>query len=148
MMPTFCELCGRKLTEEKKSTIVDGLVLSVCKACSKHGKPYSPPSAFPSAGRVSNKGATPRPHPIINPGRIKGSIQISDNIVLSPDFARLIREARTKKGLTHEQLGAQMNEKVNLLKKFETGSLKPDEIIARKLGRYLGIQLYVTIQDG
>lgn len=142
-MPTFCELCGRKLTEEKKSAVVDGLVLAVCKACSKHGKPYSPPSTFPSLGRVSNKGATPRP----NPARIKGGLQISDNIVLSPDFARLIREARTKKGLTHEQLGAQMNEKANLLKKFETGALKPDEIIARKLGRYLGIQLYASIQD-
>jgi putative transcription factor len=148
MMPTFCELCGRKLTEEKRSTIVDGLVLSVCKACSKHGKPYSSPSSVPSVGSSSNKGATPRPNPFKNPTRAKGSIQISDNIVLSPDFARLIREARTKKGLTHEQLGAQMNEKANLLKKFETGALKPDEIIARKLGRYLGIQLYVNIQEG
>jgi putative transcription factor len=41
-----------------------------------------------------------------------------------------------------------MNEKANLLKKFETGALKPDEIIARKLGHYLGIQLYVNIQEG
>jgi putative transcription factor len=148
MMPTFCELCGRKLTEEKKSTIVDGLVLSVCKACSKHGKPYSPPSTVSSVGRSSGKAATPRPNPVMNPGRTKRNIQISDNIMLSPDFARLIREARTKKGLTHEQLGAQMNEKANLLKKFETGALKPDEIIASKLGRYLGIQLYVNIQEG
>ena len=148
MMPTFCELCGRKLTEEKRSTVVDGLVLSVCKACSKHGKPYTPPNSFPSVGRVSNKGATPRANPAMNPGRTKGNLQISDNIVLSPDFARLIREARMKKGLTHEQLGSQMNEKANLLKKFETGALKPDEIISKKLGRYLGIQLYVNIQEG
>ena len=49
-----------------------------------------------------------------------------------------------KMGLTHEQLGMKMNEKAQLLKKFETGSLKPDEIFARKLERYLGIRLYVS----
>ena len=52
-----------------------------------------------------------------------------------------------KKGLTHEQLGAQMNEKANLLKKFETGALKPDELFANKLQRFLGIHLYVGILE-
>lgn len=145
-MSTFCELCGRKLTEEKRSILIDGLVLSVCKACSKHGKPRT--SASPhSIRRDSGLRTTSTPTTAI-PTRNKKNLQITDNIVLSPDFARLIREARMKKGLTHEQLGAQMNEKANLLKKFETGTLKPDEFIARKLGRYLGIQLYVNIQDG
>jgi putative transcription factor len=52
-----------------------------------------------------------------------------------------------KKGLTHEQLGAQMNEKAGLLRKFETGALKPDELFAKKFQRFLGIHLYVSIQD-
>lgn len=144
-MPT-CELCGRKLTEEKRNTVVDGLVLSVCKACSRHGKPYT--SANPLSIRRDTGPRTTATHATSIPTRSKENIQISDNILLSPDFARLIREARMKKGLTHEQLGAQMNEKANLLRKFETGTLKPDELMARKLGRYLGIQLYVNIQDG
>jgi putative transcription factor len=49
-----------------------------------------------------------------------------------------------KMGLTHEQLGMKMNEKAQLLKKFETGTLKPDEILAKKLERYLGIKLYIS----
>ena len=71
-------------------------------------------------------------------------IGLADETILTPNFARLIREARMKMGLTHEQLGMKMNEKAQLLKKFETGSLKPDEIFARKLERYLGIRLYVS----
>jgi putative transcription factor len=35
-----------------------------------------------------------------------------------------------------------MNERVALLKKYETGALKPDEALARKLERQLGIKLY------
>jgi putative transcription factor len=69
---------------------------------------------------------------------------MSDDLVLDPDFPRIIREARMKKGITHEQLGMQMNEKANLLRRFETGALKPDEIFAKKLERHLGIKLYVS----
>ena len=67
--------------------------------------------------------------------------------MLTPDFAGLIREARMKLGLTHEQLAMKMNEKVQQLRKFETGSLKPDELLAKKLERFLGIKLYVSIDD-
>jgi len=72
---------------------------------------------------------------------------MTDNTILNPEFAKLIREARMKKGLTHDQLGAQMNEKAGLLRKFETGALKPDELLAKKLQWFLGIHLYVSIQE-
>ena len=71
-------------------------------------------------------------------------IGLADETILTPNFASLIREARMKMGLTHEQLGMKMNEKAQILKKFETGSIKPDEIFARKLERYLGIKLYIS----
>ena len=72
---------------------------------------------------------------------------MTDNVILNPEFAKLIRDARMKKGLTHDQLGALMNEKAGLLRKFETGALKPDELLAKKLQRFLGIHLYVSIQE-
>jgi putative transcription factor len=37
-----------------------------------------------------------------------------------------------------------MSEKASLLKKVETGALKPDELLAKKLERHLQIKLYVT----
>ena len=44
-------------------------------------------------------------------------IQLTDDTVLDPEYAKLIREARTKLGLSHEQLGIKMNEKAILLKR-------------------------------
>ena len=52
-----------------------------------------------------------------------------------------------KKGITHEQLALKMSEKASLLKKIETGALKPDELLAKKLERYLQIRLYISADD-
>ena len=134
-MSSFCELCGRKVTDGKKAVLIDGTVFNVCNMCSKRGKPYVPSAA--SKRKTINK-----------PPPKKGAIiKMTDDTILSPEFAKLIREARMKKGLTHEQLGIQMNEKSTLLRKFETGSLKPDEMLAKKLERFLGIKLYVSIEE-
>ena len=52
-----------------------------------------------------------------------------------------------KRGYTHEQLGVKMSEKASLLKKVETGALRPDELLAKKFERYLQIKLYVSADD-
>jgi putative transcription factor len=127
---SYCELCGHK-TFEKKMVIVDGTVFNVCIPCSKRGKPYVP-------AQIAVKKKKPL---AVKPQK---KIELADETILTPNFAKLIREARMKMGLTHEQLGMKMNEKAQLLKKFETGSLKPDEIFAKKLERYLGVKLYVS----
>jgi putative transcription factor len=127
---SYCELCGHQ-TFEKKMVVVDGTVFNVCIACSKRGKPY----VMPQVSVKKKKSITIKP---------QKRIGLADETVLTPNFASMIREARMKMGLTHEQLGMKMNEKAQLLKKFETGSLKPDEIFARKLERYLGIKLYIN----
>jgi len=127
---SYCELCGRT-TADKKMVIVDGTVFNVCIACSKHGKPYVPGQAIKKKKAV----AATRP---------QKKIGLADETMLASDFAGRIREARMKMGLTHEQLGMKMNEKAQLLRKFETGALKPDELLAKKLERFLGIKLYVS----
>ena len=131
---SYCELCGRQ-SSEKKKVIVDGTVFNVCLACSKHGKPY-----VPSQIAYKKKKAPPARQP-------SSRITMSDQTILTQDFALRIREARMKMGLTHEQLAMKMNEKVQLLRKFETGALRPDELLAKKLERFLGIKLYVGIED-
>jgi putative transcription factor len=128
---SYCELCGHQ-TFEKRMVVVDGTVFNVCIACSKRGKPYVPPQI---AIKKKKKPLAVKP---------QKKIELADETILTPNFARRIREARMKMGLTHEQLGMKMNEKAQLLKKLETGSLKPDEIFAKKLERYLGIKLYVS----
>jgi putative transcription factor len=135
---SYCELCGRQAAEKKK-IIVDGTVFNVCIACSKHGKPYVPAQASSSSAKKKK--------PVAKIQQQKKIITMVDETMIDPDFARLIREARMKMGLTHEQLGMKMSEKAQTLKKFETGALKPDELFAKKLERYLGIKLYVSISN-
>jgi putative transcription factor len=138
---SYCELCGRQAAEKKK-VIVDGTVFNVCIACSKHGKPYVPAQVSSSSSSSAKK-----KKPVAKIQQQKKIITMVDETMIDPDFARLIREARMKMGLTHEQLGMKMNEKAQILKKFETGALKPDELFAKKLERYLGIKLYVSVSN-
>jgi putative transcription factor len=114
--------------------IVDGTVFSVCIECSKHGKLY-----VPAQVAVKRKRTVTIKH--------QEKIGLADATMLTPDFAGLIREARMKTGMTHEQLGMKMNVKAQLLRKFETGALRPDEMFAKKLERHLGIKLYVSAES-
>jgi putative transcription factor len=50
-------------------------------------------------------------------------------------------------GLTHEQLGLLIKERASLLRKIESGSLKPDEELSRKLERFFRINLYTEVDS-
>lgn len=130
---SFCELCGRQVVEGKRAVIIDGTIFNVCIPCSKRGKPYIA------------SGTAKKPKPAKKSPSSK--INLTDETVLNPNFPAIIREGRTKQGLTHEQMGMRMNEKASMLKKIETGALKPDEILAKKLERTLGIKLYMNVED-
>jgi putative transcription factor len=138
-MSSFCELCGRQVLDGQKKVMIDSTVFNVCASCSKRGKPYVPSET----GKKKTMGYT-APKRMIKPFR---KISMTDDIILNPEFAKIIREARMKKGLTHEQLGIKMNEKATILRKFETGTLKPDEILAKKLEHFLGIKLHINIEE-
>lgn len=137
-----CELCGKPAPDQKK-IVVDQTVFTVCTSCSKRGKPYVSPSAPPASKKRRPAGSAQQQN-----ARARGTrITMSDSTVLSPDFARRIRESREKKGLSVEQLGMQMNEKAAFLRKIESGALKPDESFADKLERFLGIRLYLSSSE-
>ena len=143
-MSSFCELCGNSI-QTPKNVIVDGSIFNVCLSCSKRGKPYEPNQ--PSKKTFSTKkGSIPIPQkkPIRSYPK---TIQIIDEKVLRPDFGTIIREARMKKGITQENVANQISEKITLYKKIETGGIKPNEILSKKLERVLGIQLYENLVE-
>lgn len=144
MSSSFCELCGRQVTDGQKKVMIDSTVFSVCISCSKRGKPYVPSETAKKKTMGYTAPSYTAPKRMIKPFR---NISMTDDIILNPEFAKIIREARMKKGLTHEQLGIKMNEKATILRKFETGTLKPDEILAKKLEHFLGIKLHINIEE-
>ncbi|MGB7661850.1 MAG: multiprotein bridging factor aMBF1 [Nitrososphaeraceae archaeon] len=151
---SFCEVCGRQVSDNLTVVVIEGTIFRVCFQCSKRGKPYNPlitKNIKPST-HLSTKSTFRQPlvknQPIIKKrGYPTNRIQLTDETFLSHDFGRMIREARMKKGFTHEQLALKMSEKASLLKKIETGALKPDELLAKKLERYLQIRLYISADD-
>jgi putative transcription factor len=148
---SFCEVCGRQANEALKKAVIEGTIFRVCSQCARRGKPYNPgiiksnKPPIKSSSQPTFRQPLTKNQPVAPKRRYHNNrIQLTDNTLLSQDFGRLIREARMKKGFTHEQLGIKMSEKASLLKKIETGALKPDELLAKKLERYLQIKLYVS----
>ena len=134
---TSCEICGTPIKDYAERVIVEGNLLTVCRTCSKRGKP--------SNERKNNeKRVSAGPKRIVSPYKIT----LSDSTILINNFSEVIRKSRMKQGLTHEQLGFLIKERASLLQKIESGSLKPDEKLTKKLERYFRINLYTEVDSG
>jgi putative transcription factor len=174
-MVSFCEVCGKQI-EDRIKVMIENTVFNVCITCSKRGKPIEAKSGFTSFNKKNNEGikkltskyssttkplmntkttTTTKPSSLYN--KIKTipknkplpqkKINLTDEFILDPEFPKVIRDARNKKGITHDQLGQKINEKVTLLKKIETGTIKPDETLSKKLEKFLGIKLYINLNE-
>ena len=64
---------------------------------------------------------------------------------LVEDFGACIRRAREAQGLSHEELGKKLNEKVSVLKKLENQKMKPDNRLVEKLQHALKIRLLIPV---
>jgi len=143
-MPSFCELCGNSI-QSPKNVIIDGSIFNVCLSCSKRGKPYEPNQ---SSKKILPQKNVSMPVSQKKPNKVYSkAIPITDEKILRPDFGKIIREARMKKGITQENIANQLSEKITLYKKIETGGIKPNDILSKKLERYLGIQLYENLVE-
>ncbi|MGC2440684.1 MAG: multiprotein bridging factor aMBF1 [Nitrososphaeraceae archaeon] len=131
-----CEICGIQIIDNGERVYVEGNLLTVCKACSKRGKPSN------NQQNIQRK-LPARPKKIEKPDKIT----FEDSAILVKDFSEVIRNSRMSKGFTHEQLGLLIKERASLLRKIESGSLKPDEVLAKKLERFFRINLYTEVDS-
>jgi putative transcription factor len=134
---TSCEICGIQIIDNPIRVYVEGNVLRVCRTCSKRGKPSNELQKNQIRGSA-------RPKKIAMPNKIT----FNDSTILVDNFSEVIRKSRMKQGLTHEQLGLIIKERASLLRKIESGSLKPDDELAKKLERYFRINLYTEVDSG
>mgnify|MGYP000038160526 CR=1 FL=1 len=70
-----------------------------------------------------------------------------EDLELVEDFGELIRKARIRLGLTQQDLAAQLNEKITVIKKIEAGQLRPSIQLAKKLEKFLKIRLLVPVEE-
>ena len=131
-----CEICGIQIIDNVERVYVEGNLLTVCKACSKRGKPSN------NQQNIQRK-LPARPKKIERPDKIT----FEDSSILVKNFSEVIRNSRMSKGLTHEQLGLLIKERASLLRKIESGSLKPDDELTKKLERFFRINLYTEVDS-
>ncbi|MEM1563393.1 MAG: multiprotein bridging factor aMBF1 [Candidatus Bathyarchaeia archaeon] len=136
-----CEVCGRKIHGKPIKALIEGAKLTVCSECSKHGTIIWE--------EETKQAPTVKPKPKATPQTLKTQTASKTQTVfespleLVEDYDVRVRQAREKLGLTHEELGKKINEKVSVLKKVETRKIKPDDRLAAKLEHALRIKLLV-----
>lgn len=69
--------------------------------------------------------------------------ETNQTLELVDDFSLQVRKARRKLGLSHEDLGRKIGEKVSVLRKVESGKMPPDHRLANKLEHALKIKLLI-----
>lgn len=138
-----CEVCGRKIRGKPYKVIIEGAKLTVCDDCSKHGKLTWEEEPKLKAV-VRPKG--PRPALMVQT-RVPAAAPRETTLELVEDFDTRIRQAREKLGLSHEELGRRLNEKVSLLRKIETRKMTPNNLLATKLEHALKVKLILPASE-
>jgi putative transcription factor len=161
-----CELCGSGIRGEPQAVNIDGGIFRVCNSCAHLGTParipgrpnrqFSKSGGFQprfgaTGGRSSTNTSTPanatsRPPP--RPSNSPPSATFEDQQVeLTMEYAKIIKEAREMHGLSQEELGMKINEKPSVIHHLENGSMKPSDVLARKLEHFLKIQLFILTEE-
>lgn len=137
-----CEVCGNEIRSQPVTVVIDEAVFRVCPPCSRLGKP-APGLSRDAAGVVAGLSpsrlsmAIQKPQPLLPP---------QPELELRSDYSREVKQAREKLGLSQEQVGHKINEKPSVIRLLETGKLKPDDILTRKIEHLLKIKLLVPTE--
>ncbi len=123
-----CEMCGQE--SKLKKVKVEGAVLKLCENCQDTGE------VMESSRKVKNRFKKNKSK---NKTKKKPKTQRKH---LVKDFDKKIKEKRESKEMSIEDLSEEMMVKESVVHRLESGKLKPDEKLARKIKKALGIQVY------
>lgn len=128
-----CELCGKE-SHDCRLAIIDGVKMIVCPKCLSYGKEV-PRITLSPAKYVAKKKL------------FAEDIYKKMDKELVPDWNQRIKNARMKKNLTREQLGALVGERTVTIAKIENGDLRPSDETIKKLEKILGITLLEEVKE-
>ena len=137
-----CEVCGRQIFGAPIRAIIEGAEMTVCSECAKLGSGYWEPKPQRRA-----KKSIKRQQPTISFSKRQQRPTVTETLELVGDFGQRVRQAREGLGLSHEDLGRKIREKVSVLRKIEIGKMVPDLVLAEKLEHALKITLRVPASE-
>lgn len=139
-----CEVCGRRIRGKSYKVIIERARLVVCSSCAKLGSiSWEMKSSIPA--KLHTKHQKPPKQKL--KAFTKRQSPLEPTLELVEDFDNRIRRAREAKGLSYEDLGQKINEKVSVLKKLESHKMTPDNKLAEKLQYALKIKLFVPATE-
>ncbi len=121
---------------------IEGANMLVCGECAKLGSVAWEDRTEPRLKKVARR----MPAPMLPP-RKQPPLSVSDGLELTDDLGTKIRVAREKAGLSHQELGKKISEKVSVLRKIESGKMVPDNLLTEKLEHALRLKLLVPVSE-
>jgi len=138
-----CEICGKKIIGSPNRVMISEAKLTVCIKCAKLSTATWTPSSktYQSSRRIG--------HASFKPKRRRNKIKTPSGLDLElvEGYGNLIRSARRRQDLSHEDLGKKIGEKVSVLQKIETEKMVPDQRLSRKLEHTLKIRLLKPLDN-
>ena len=135
----LCEMCGAESAslEPRK---VSGSVLRVCNSCAGMGKQTS---YRESVGHRAFVAQTLEKRE----QKTRYKDISSDEKVLVSNYGDVVRKARERKGLDHVSLAMKISEKKSIITSVESGNMKPNEKLIKKLENFLKINLMEDVEE-
>ncbi len=131
----LCEKCSRNYGRLTRVDI-EGCVMSVCPQCVKFGKELIDVPKTKTAEEVVKDRLQQRERRF-TPKNIYDDMPED----LAEDYPGRVRKGRVKNNLSQEELGLKINERKSIINKLESGHIRPDNKLIRKLEKTLDIIL-------
>ena len=142
-----CEVCGGQIYGKPRKALIEGAKMIVCQECAKLGSIHFEPevkSSMPSHVSVKRTRRTPAAASFLTR---RTTASVPEDFEIKEGFGSLVRAARERLGLSQEDLGKKIGEKVSILRKIEVEKISPDRRLARKLEHFLKVELLVPPKD-
>ena len=125
-------MCGQPIQGKAYRVIIEGAEMILCERCFRSVKAkLAPPK----------KEEKPKP----SKQKVARKRKVVEEVIVE-DYAKRVREARERLGMSRRELGMKVGEHETIIKRIELGRLQPDLELARKLERVLGIQLIKKVE--
>lgn len=133
----YCEMCGAPIRGNGITVSYEGSIITVCPSCYSKIKKY--------AKIVNEKELKKEEKQKIKKSTPKLSTEVEFEVV--DDYYKIIKEGRERLGMTQQQLAQLLKVSENVIKRFESGKLKPTIQQAKQLEKILGVKLLVPVES-
>ncbi len=139
MSEMYCEMCGAPIKGRAYRVTIEGATMILCGRC------YAKISASPGSAVPVNVQSAGSRKMLAQKKTVRRHGRVEYEVV--DDYADRIRNARVKMGWTIAALARRVMERESVLKRIESGKLRPTIDLAKKLEKVLGITLLEPVVE-